>query len=60
MGSDQFSAFWDLKIVEKNTEVLYKGIDAIKKIAQKKKVKICFGSDLLGPSIWLSNARVSY
>ncbi|CAI4567589.1 ALI_collapsed_G0018060.mRNA.1.CDS.1 [Saccharomyces cerevisiae] len=48
MGSDQFSAFLGPENSRKNTEVLYKGIDAIK-IAQSKKVKICFGSDLLGP-----------
>ncbi|CAI4885725.1 CLL_collapsed_G0027940.mRNA.1.CDS.1 [Saccharomyces cerevisiae] len=48
MGSDQFSAFLGPENSRKNTEVLYKGIDAMK-IAQKKKVKICFGSDLLGP-----------
>ncbi|CAI4526404.1 AAR_G0028180.mRNA.1.CDS.1 [Saccharomyces cerevisiae] len=48
MGPDQFSAFLGPENSRKNTEVLYKGIDAMK-IAQKKKVKICFGSDLLGP-----------
>lgn len=36
MGSDQFSAFLGPENSRKNTEVLYKGIDAIK-IAQKKK-----------------------
>ncbi|CAI4043427.1 hypothetical protein SKDZ_10G0070 [Saccharomyces kudriavzevii ZP591] len=48
MGSDQFSAFLGPENSKKNAEVLYKGIAALK-IAQSKKVKICYGSDLLGP-----------
>ncbi|CAI4061503.1 hypothetical protein N7582_001912 [Saccharomyces uvarum] len=48
MASDQFSAFLGPENSRKNAEVLYKGIEAMK-IAQSKKVKICFGSDLLGP-----------
>ncbi|CAI4034227.1 hypothetical protein SMKI_10G0110 [Saccharomyces mikatae IFO 1815] len=48
MGSDQFGAFLGPENSKKNAEVLYKGIDALK-IAQRKNVKICFGSDLLGP-----------
>ncbi|CAR22294.1 KLTH0C11968p [Lachancea thermotolerans CBS 6340] len=48
MASDQFGTFLGPVNRKKNAEVLGQGIDAIK-IAQEKGVKICFGSDLLGP-----------
>ncbi|SJM84349.1 related to imidazolonepropionase and related amidohydrolases [Zygosaccharomyces bailii] len=48
MASDQFGSFLGKLNSEKNAEVLDQGIEAIK-IAQRKGVKICFGSDLLGP-----------
>ncbi|SCW00759.1 LAFE_0C11364g1_1 [Lachancea fermentati] len=48
MASDQFSRFLGPENSRKNAEVLQKGMEALK-IAQDKNVKICFGSDLLGP-----------
>ncbi|SCW03848.1 LAFE_0H00342g1_1 [Lachancea fermentati] len=47
MASDQFSSFLSGENRKKNTEVLYKGMEALK-IAKSHKVKICYGSDLLG------------
>lgn len=47
MASDQFSSFLSGDNRTKNMQVLYKGIEALK-IAQKRNVKICYGSDLLG------------
>lgn len=48
MASDQFGSFLGRLNSEKNAEVLDQGIEAMK-LAQRKGVKICFGSDLLGP-----------
>lgn len=48
MASDQFGSFLGKLNSEKNAEVLDQGIEAMR-IAQRKGVKICFGSDLLGP-----------
>ncbi|CAR23776.1 KLTH0E16874p [Lachancea thermotolerans CBS 6340] len=48
MASDQFGSFLGPVNSQKNAEVLSQGIDALK-IAQSKGVKICYGSDLLGP-----------
>ncbi|CUS23424.1 LAQU0S09e04478g1_1 [Lachancea quebecensis] len=48
MASDQFGSFLGPVNSQKNAEVLSQGIEAIK-IAQNKGVKICYGSDLLGP-----------
>ncbi|AQZ09091.1 hypothetical protein BZL39_A00230 [Zygosaccharomyces parabailii] len=48
MASDQFGSFLGRLNSEKNAEVLDQGIEAMK-IAQRKGVRICFGSDLLGP-----------
>lgn len=47
MASDQFSSFLKGQNRMKNMRVLYQGIEALK-IAEKRNVKICFGSDLLG------------
>ncbi|KAM3164707.1 Amidohydro-rel domain-containing protein [Lachancea thermotolerans] len=47
MASDQFSTFLSGSNREKNTQVLYRGIEALR-IAKKNGVKICYGSDLLG------------
>lgn len=48
MASEQFSSFFSEDTKSKNLQVLYKGLDAIK-IAKEQNVKICYGSDLLGP-----------
>lgn len=48
MASDQFSFFFSEDTMVKNRQVLYKGLDALT-IAKKNNVKMCFGSDLLGP-----------
>ncbi|CUS24600.1 LAQU0S17e02718g1_1 [Lachancea quebecensis] len=47
MASEQFSTFLSGSNREKNTQVLYRGIEALK-IAKRNGVKICYGSDLLG------------
>ena len=46
MASDQFGFFLGPENSKKNVEVLYQGIEALQ-IAQKKGVKICYGSDLI-------------
>ena len=48
MASDQFGNFLGPVNKQKNAEVLNQGIEALR-IAQNKGVKICYGSDLLGP-----------
>ncbi|CDH18119.1 uncharacterized protein ZBAI_09907 [Zygosaccharomyces bailii ISA1307] len=48
MASDQFGSFLGKVNSKKNAEVLDQGIDALK-MDQSKGVKICFGSDSLGP-----------
>ncbi|CDH15776.1 probable Similarity to Methanobacterium aryldialkylphosphatase related protein [Zygosaccharomyces bailii ISA1307] len=47
MASDQFSSSLKGENRIKNMRVLHQGIEALT-IAEKKNVKICFGSDLLG------------
>lgn len=48
MASDNYSFFFNSDTMEKNKQVLYKGLESLN-IAKRNKVKMCFGSDLLGP-----------
>lgn len=48
MASDNYSFFFTKDTMEKNKQVLYKGLESLS-IAKRNKVKMCFGSDLLGP-----------
>lgn len=48
MASDDYSFFFSPDTMQKNKQVLYKGLESLG-IAKRNKVKVCFGSDLLGP-----------
>lgn len=50
MASDQFSTFLGPESKVKNAQVLKDGLRALL-IAKRNKVKICYGSDLLGPLV---------
>lgn len=48
MASDKYSFFFNDDTMQKNKQVLYKGLESLG-IAKRNKVKMCYGSDLLGP-----------
>lgn len=50
MACDQFKSFLGRDQAQKNIEVLSKGLESLK-IAKNNKVKMCYGSDLLGPLV---------